>query len=59
MNQWLTLQEVAQELNISVRTIQHYSRQDPEFPQVYRFGHRNSRIEREAFETWKEAKKMN
>lgn len=58
MNQWLTLQEVAQELKIPVRTIQHYSTQDPEFPQIYRFGHRNNRIERGAFEAWKESKKM-
>lgn len=56
MSNWLTLQEIADELKIPLRTIQYYSVTDATFPSVYRFGKRHSRVTREDFTAWKEVK---
>jgi len=58
VEQWMTLNDVAEELKISLRTVQHYSGTDPDFPPVYRFGRRNSRITRSEYEAWKGGKRM-
>lgn len=56
MSAWMSLQDVADELQIPLRTIQYYRVTDSSFPDVYQFGKRNGRITREAFQVWKEAK---
>jgi predicted DNA-binding transcriptional regulator AlpA len=56
MSKWLSLQDVAVELQIPLRTIQYYRTRDESFPAVYQFGKRHSRITREDFDAWKEAK---
>ena len=58
MGKWLTLRDVAEELQIPIRTIQYYSANDADFPRIYRFGKRHSRIERADYEAWKGRKKM-
>ena len=52
MGKWLTLRDVAEELQIPIRTIQYYSANDADFPRIYRFGKRAD------YEAWKGRKKM-
>jgi excisionase family DNA binding protein len=55
--EWLTMEEVSEELKIPVRTVISF-RQSGDFPPVYRFGHRHNRVKRSDFEAWKEAKSL-
>lgn len=56
MPNWLSLQDIAEELQIPLRTVQYYSVTDASFPSVYRFGKRHSRVASKDFESWKETK---
>lgn len=49
---WMTLQQLAEELQVSTRTLHHYRKTDPAFPRVYDLGHRNKRVLREEVEQW-------
>lgn len=49
---WMTLQQLAEELQVSTRTLHHYRKTDPGFPRVYDLGHRNKRVLRKEVEEW-------
>ena len=49
---WMTLQQLAEELQLSQRTLHHYRKTDPAFPRVYDLGARNKRVLREEVEEW-------
>lgn len=51
MSEWLSLSEIATDLNIPIRTI-HFYRQRGDFP-AYRFGKRTLRVRREDYDMWK------
>lgn len=52
MDEWIRLEEIAQELKIPIRTI-HYYKQQNGFPETYKFGKRHVRVKRDDYERWK------
>lgn len=52
MDEWVRLDEIAQELKIPIRTIYYYKQQHG-FPDTYKFGSRHIRVKKDAYEHWK------
>ncbi|MFM8154529.1 MAG: helix-turn-helix transcriptional regulator [Actinomycetes bacterium] len=52
MDEWIRMEDIAQELKIPVRTIYYFKEQEG-FPETYRFGARHVRVKRDAYERWK------
>jgi len=55
MSEWISLEEISNDLGISKRTISYY-KDTQDFPPVYRFGKRHLRVKSIDYEAWKKTK---
>ena len=55
MNNWISLDDISDDLGISRRTINYYKNND-DFPPVYKFGKRNYRVKLHDYEMWQKQK---
>ena len=54
-DEFLTIKEISDELQIPERTLLYYKQQG-DFPDVYRFGKKHRRVKKSDFEAWKSQK---
>jgi excisionase family DNA binding protein len=54
-DEFLTIKEISDELQIPERTLLYYKQQG-DFPDVYRFGKKHRRVKKSDFEAWKAQK---
>ena len=53
---WLSLKQIASELQIPERTL-HYYKSQGDFPEIFKFGARHQRVRRADFERWVESRR--